>query len=90
MNLPAPLALIELHVYSCCKTNCCSNRCKCRKNTFICTDMHKRVGCENEDGDQSDEKIYLSDDDENINADDFWRSFNYFNGTFAGTKFRGN
>ena len=28
------------------------------------------VGCEIEDGDQSDEEVYLSDNDENINADD--------------------
>ena len=33
--------------------------------------MCKCVGCEIEDGDQSDEEVYLSDDDENINADDF-------------------
>ena len=67
-ELPTPLALIELSVCSC-KTNCCSNR--CHKNTLICTDMCKYyVGCEIEDGDQSDEEVYLSDNDENINADD--------------------
>ena len=69
-ELPAPLALIELSLCSC-KTNCYSNRCKCRKNRLICTDMCKCVGCENEDDDQSDEEIYLSDDGENINADEF-------------------
>ena len=37
-DLPAPLALIELG--SCnCKTECSTNRCKCRKNNFSCTDM---------------------------------------------------
>ena len=32
--------------------------------------MCQSVGCEIKDGDQSDEEVYLSDDDENINADD--------------------
>ena len=31
----------------------------------------KCVGCENEDSDQSNEEVYFSDDDENINSDDF-------------------
>ena len=50
-ELPAVLALIELSLCSC-KTNCCSNRCVHR---YVC------VGCGNEDDDQSDEEIYLSD-----------------------------
>ena len=33
--------------------------------------MCQCVGCEIEDGDQSDEEVYLSDNVENIKADDF-------------------
>ena len=67
-ELPAPLALIEHSVCSC-KTNCCSNRCKCYKNQLNCTDMCKCIDCENDDADHSDEEIYLQsdDDDEDIN-----------------------
>ena len=39
-DLPAPLALIELSVCAC-KSDCSTNRCKCRKNGFVCTDMCK-------------------------------------------------
>ena len=47
-NLPAPSALIEM-VSCSCKSNCLTNRCQCRKNGFICTDMCKCVNCENDD-----------------------------------------
>ena len=35
----------------------------------VVPNMCNCVGCENEYGDQSDKEVYLSDDDENINAD---------------------
>ena len=58
-NLPAPLALIELSSCSC-KSSCTNNRCKCRKNGFICTDMCKCTECKNNESESKD----VSDDDE--------------------------
>jgi len=67
-NLPAPLALIELSVCSC-KSDCTTNRCKCHKNDFICTDMCKCYKCNNTDDSEEimQEDIELSDSDD----DDF-------------------
>ena len=45
-DLPAPIALIELSSCSC-KSQCSSNRCRCRKNGFSCTDMCKCIECHN-------------------------------------------
>ena len=45
-NLLAPLALIELSACSC-KTGCKTNRCKCRKSGFTCTDLCKCAQCKN-------------------------------------------
>ena len=66
-NLPAPLALIELSVCSC-KSDCATNRCKCHKNDFICTDMCKCTQCKNIDGAEDDfeENIDLSDSDDDL------------------------
>ena len=60
-NLPAPLSLLELSSCSC-KGNCSSNRCKCKKNGFVCTDMCKCVGCINDTND-GDEKDVLAESD---------------------------
>ena len=45
-DLPTPIALIELSSCSC-KSQCSSNRCRCRKNGFSCTDMCKCIECHN-------------------------------------------
>ena len=45
-NLPEPSALIELSACGC-KTGCKTNRCKCRKSGFTCTDTCKCAHCEN-------------------------------------------
>ena len=56
-ELPAPVALIELSVCSC-KTNCVTNRCKCRKNNLQCTDMCKCMDCDNDGSEeQSDDEV---------------------------------
>ena len=62
-NLPAPLALIELSVCGC-QSDCCTDRCKCRKNKLVCTDMCKCNGCEN-----SLEAYDNDDDDFDYNSD---------------------
>ena len=47
-NLPALLVLVE--VCTCgCKTGCKTDRSKCRKSDFACTDTCKSVQCENND-----------------------------------------
>ena len=65
-NLPAQMALLEMSTCSC-KSDCTSNRCKCRKNSFVCTDMCKCLKCSNDDQDEDtleDFHIMESDDDD--------------------------
>ena len=45
-NLPAPIAIIEMSSCSC-KTGCSTNRCSCRKNGLVCTDLCKCKECQN-------------------------------------------
>ena len=47
-DLPAPLALIELSMCGC-KTSCDTNRCKCYKNSLVCTEMCKCFDCKNDE-----------------------------------------
>ena len=58
--LPAPQAINEL--VRCCKTDCSTLRCSCRKNNLPCTELCScDTGCANdEDGNDTD-----SDDDDN-------------------------
>ena len=50
-DLPAPTGLIELSMCSC-KSPCQTDRCMCRKNKLLCTEMCKCVDtCENCDND---------------------------------------
>ena len=68
-SLPAPLALIELSSCSC-KSSCTSNKCKCRKNGFICTDLCKCLECRNNDSEDEDiaddNDIHLNDTDDEV------------------------
>ena len=61
-NLPAPLALIELSVCEC-KSHCKTNRCRCHKNSFLCTDMFKYTNCENNDDGDEDSDLEPDDED---------------------------
>ena len=45
-NPPAPESIIELTACGC-KTGCKSDCCRCRKNKFVCTEMHRCKDCEN-------------------------------------------
>ena len=45
-NLPAPFKLIELNICNC-KRGCSTLRCKCFKNSLVCTDMCKCSACNN-------------------------------------------
>ena len=54
-NLPAPLALIELSIYNC-KGGCSTRRCKCFKNSLVCTDMCKCSACNNGDTFEDDDQ----------------------------------
>ena len=68
VDLPAPSGLIELSMCSC-KTSCETNRCSCRRNKLLCTDMCKcGDNCENvENGDIE----YISDgEEEDLELDD--------------------
>ena len=60
--LPAPMTLIEMSVYGC-KSNCKTNRCKCKKNNFTCTDMCKCTNCDNS-GTQENDNSDIEVDDE--------------------------
>ena len=67
-NLPAPSALLEMSACAC-NSNCTSNRCKCRKNGFVFTDMCKCTKClntddQNDDGEGSSDEYQTSDDDD--------------------------
>ena len=55
-NPPAPESTIELTACGC-KTGCKSDRCRCRKNKFVCTEMCRCKECENTENDN-----YESDD----------------------------
>ena len=47
-NLPAPDSITEL--ISCgCTTGCQTDRCRCRKNELLCTEMRRCKDCENTD-----------------------------------------
>ena len=46
-EMPAPLNLIELTMCGCEKTKCESNRCRCKKHEFCCTDVCQCRNCEN-------------------------------------------
>ena len=68
-DLPAPLGLVELSMYSC-KGSCLTNRCSCHKNGLICTEMCKCLDvCEN-DGNEDDNDCFLSDSYDNDGDDD--------------------
>lgn len=66
-ELPAPTGLIELSMCSC-KTNCETNRCSCKKNSLVCTEMCKCSdtcnNCETYDGTASDSE------DDDVDGDD--------------------
>ena len=49
-NPPAPESIIELTACGC-KTGCKSDRCRCRKNKFVCTEMCRCKDCENTEND---------------------------------------
>ena len=60
-DLPAPTGLIELSMCSC-KSPCQTDRCMCRKNKLLCTEMCKCVDtCKNCDNDDTE---YLTDSEE--------------------------
>ena len=66
-NLPAPMVMIELSVCGC-KSECSTNRCKCRKNGLPCMDTCKCKGCENtgddNDADGNDLKVEPDSDED--------------------------
>ena len=51
---PTPEFIIHLTVCNC-KTNCSTNRCKCRKNGLDCSEMCK---CENRENDEEDKEMF--------------------------------
>ena len=61
--LPTPMALIELSVCGC-KSNCKTNRCKCKKNHLTCTDMCKCINCDNSGTQENDDSDIEIDDEE--------------------------
>ena len=58
-NPPAPDSIMEL--ISCgCKTGCQTDRCRCRKNELLCTEMCRCKNCEYTDI-EFDKPDYVSD-----------------------------
>jgi hypothetical protein len=68
-KLPAPMALIELISACSCKSQCTTNRCKCRKNGFFCTDMCKCGDCKNNDDNEEDIENF-SEEEAQLDSDD--------------------
>ena len=63
-NLPAPDLITEL--ISCgCTTGCQTDRCRCRKNELLCTEMRRCKDCENT-GIEFDKPDYVA----NLDLDD--------------------
>ena len=65
-QLPAPIAVIEMSVCKC-NQGCANQRCKCRKNKLVCTEMCQCSECENVVNDSENE--WESDDDDNGEGD---------------------
>ena len=61
--LLAPMAFIELSVCGC-KSNCKTNRYKCKKNNLTCTDMCKCTNCYNSGAQENDDSDIEIDDEE--------------------------
>ena len=64
-NLPAPLALIELSIYNC-KGVCSTRRCKCFKNSLVCTDMCKCPVCNKSDTFEDDDQEIFEHDESDV------------------------
>jgi len=66
-DLPAPTGLIELSMCSC-KSNCSNDRCTCRRNKLVCTEMCRCCNaCEKFEHDETE----LTDDSEDEDNFDF-------------------
>ena len=47
-QLPVPEAILELINCNCIKSKCITNKCSCRANSLVCTDVCNCYDCENE------------------------------------------
>ena len=61
-ELPAPEAAIEMSLCKC-KTGCSNMRCKCKKNSLVCTEMCQCTGCENVTVDENLERPIVHKED---------------------------
>ena len=63
---PVPEAVIEMSL-SKCKIVCSTTRCKCKKNSMVCTEMCLCYGCENVPVDE-DLEFPIAHDDDKVNG----------------------
>ena len=61
-NLPVPLAILEISSCGCKTTTCSDNRCGCKKNDLVCTDLCKCKDCQNFDNSDAGEFIDVRDE----------------------------
>ena len=59
---PAPEAVFEMSLCKC-KTDCSTMRCKCKKNSLVCTEMCLCTGCKNITVDKDLERPIVHNDD---------------------------